>query len=422
MGDKNQQSLFEEEEFEISVDPRNSNYEEDESDSIKQLDAKSFSDAVVTGTDWTTETILNQLKKGNINISPKFQRRDAWTKTRKSKFIESILLGIPIPQIILAEQKKERGRFIVIDGKQRLLALRQFIAEPDEDFVQLKLSGLEYLKNLNGITYSELLNNPKFSKSLNEFQNYPIRTAVIKNWRKSAYLHVIFLRLNTGSVQLSPQELRLALLPGPFMNFIDDFAINSVQIQKILNLKSNQPDRRMRDVEYAIRFFANKYFIKKYRGNLKEFLDFTCETLNDNWKKDEQKIHDTATSLNMAIDTTYDIFAENSFKKFNLDSEYETRTNRAVFDIMTFYFSNHKIAKEAREQSAKVKTAFQELCQEDNDFLRALETSTKNINPTQTRFQSWGEKLRGILGDVVDDIPMIEALEEKPLKNAIERV
>src|SRR5688500_3142614 len=87
-----------------------------------QLSKHSVSEAVVTSTDWTTETILSQLARGNIFLTPNFQRRDAWTDARKSRFIESLFLALPIPQLVLAERKEKRGSYIVIDGKQRLLS------------------------------------------------------------------------------------------------------------------------------------------------------------------------------------------------------------------------------------------------------------------------------------------------------------
>lgn len=77
-------------------------------------------------TDWTADTIINQLGKGNIRLDPAFQRRDAWTIQRRSKFIESLILGLPIPQLVLAEGPEGKGTFLVIDGKQRLLSLQQF--------------------------------------------------------------------------------------------------------------------------------------------------------------------------------------------------------------------------------------------------------------------------------------------------------
>ncbi|WP_187272410.1 DUF262 domain-containing protein [Methylobacterium sp. WL9] len=104
----------------------------DEGDAI--LDANQvadFSQAVLYSTDWTVETIISQAKRGNIEMRPRFQRRDAWRVLRKSRFVESIILGLPIPQIVLAEKRNERGKYIVLDGKQRLLSLLQFVGDAE---------------------------------------------------------------------------------------------------------------------------------------------------------------------------------------------------------------------------------------------------------------------------------------------------
>src|SRR5271156_1022170 len=87
-----------------------------------------ISKTVWTASDWTTETILRQIEKGNIQLNPQYQRREVWKAERKSKFIESLIIGLPIPQIVLAEDQTRRNSYIVIDGKQRLLTLSQFAA------------------------------------------------------------------------------------------------------------------------------------------------------------------------------------------------------------------------------------------------------------------------------------------------------
>src|ERR1700730_9237920 len=79
--------------------------------------------AVINSADWTVETIIQQIDKGNIELNPDFQRREAWHNPRKSQYIESLILNVPVPQVVL--ERKDRRKFIVIDGKQRLLALRQ---------------------------------------------------------------------------------------------------------------------------------------------------------------------------------------------------------------------------------------------------------------------------------------------------------
>ena len=118
---------------------------------------KRLSEVVVTGTDWTTETIIRQLERGTIKLDPDFQRRDAWRGSRKSKFIESLIVGLPVPQLVLAENKSKRGSYIVIDGKQRLLTLRQFAAkETDLEYTPLKLETLTLRSDLNGKTLEDL--------------------------------------------------------------------------------------------------------------------------------------------------------------------------------------------------------------------------------------------------------------------------
>src|SRR6266851_850306 len=116
----------------------------DEQDVAEQLAPGSLA-AVVSGTDWTTETVVSQLKRGNIQLDPRFQRRDAWKRDRKSRFIESLIVGLPIPQIVLAESKRDRGKFIVLDGKQRLLSILQFWGLGQGDNNSYALSALTLL-------------------------------------------------------------------------------------------------------------------------------------------------------------------------------------------------------------------------------------------------------------------------------------
>jgi hypothetical protein len=189
--------------------------------------------AVVSGNDWTTETVVTQLRRENILLNPRFQRRDAWRRDRKSRFIESLIVGLPIPQIVLAESKQDRGKFIVLDGKQRLLAILQFWGLGEGDNNSYSLSGLSLRRDLNKTSFTELSTQAALEPDYNALCNQAIRTVVIRNWKDTDFLHTVFLRLNTGSVNLSPQELRQALLPGPFSDYIDDTAAKG-QVESFL--------------------------------------------------------------------------------------------------------------------------------------------------------------------------------------------
>src|SRR6266851_269300 len=147
----------------------------DEQDVAEQLSPCSLA-AVVSGTYWTTETVVSQLKRGNIQLDPRFQRRDAWKRDRKSRFIESLIVGLPIPQIVLAESKRDRGKFIVLDGKQRLLSIMQFWGIGEGDNNAYALTGLPLRGDLNKTTFAELSTESAYEADYNALCNQPIRT------------------------------------------------------------------------------------------------------------------------------------------------------------------------------------------------------------------------------------------------------
>ena len=352
---------------------------------------------IVSGTDWTTETILNQLIRENIKLNPRFQRRDAWDLTRKSRFIESLILGFPIPQIVLATDEKERGKFIVLDGKQRLLTILQFYgrsATPNDAF---SLRNLEFRPELNAQTYEGLQNNLLHSPELDNLDNQTIRTTLIRNWHSESFLYKIFYRLNVESTPLSPQELRQALHPGSFVNFLDDQSVNSQALRKIL--KSKNPDFRMRDVELLLRYVAFYYFLSEYRGNLKAFLDMTCKVLNKDWGRKSDDIKNTIDQFEKAVETTIDIFGEKNFSRMWLikSKSYRPQFNRAILDVMVFYFSDTIIRQDAEKNKEAVEKAFKKLCA-SSEFRGSVEGTTKNIHETYTRLSLWGKALLEVLG------------------------
>jgi len=359
---------------------------------------KKIGQVVVTGTDWTAETILNQLQRGNIHLNPSFQRRNAWRPPNRSRFIESLILGLPVPQLVFAENKSPslRGTFIVIDGKQRLLSLRQFAAHTDDkDYIPLKLEGLETRSDLNGLTLEEMEKRADLAGEVRAFQNQTIRTVVVKNWPNEDILYLIFLRLNTGSVKLSPQELRQALQPGKFVQYVDEYSGKSPGLRRIF--KTDEPDFRMRDAELLVRYFAYRNFLVKYRGALKEFLDETCKDLNDAWDARKAELEEQADDLELAIATTFDIFDDaRAFRKWT-GTGYQRPFNRAVFDIMVYYFSDERIRKKAVQAKKKVRERFERLCATNRIFTRSIETSTKTLEATAERLNLWGLALRDIL-------------------------
>ena len=377
----------------------------EESEEELNIDLSKFNQAVIWGTDWTTETISRQLEKGNIDLNPSFQRRDAWTDEEKSKLIESLMLGFPVPPIILAENKKKKNSYIVIDGKQRLLSIRRFYSKVSEKefnekklqekdaFKQLKLKGLEILKDFNGKTYNEL--EVESAEYIDNLDNQSIRTIVIKNWPDEAFLYTVFLRLNTGSKKLSPQELRQALKPGPFLDFLDNETANSSIIKKMLN--NTDADPRMKDIELALRYYAFKCFSIKYKGNLKEFLDYTCEMLNKTWHDNENELRKMFKELENAIAFLIDLFAPNSAFSRYTSGKCNGRFNRSIYEILTYYFSLKSVREMIDEEKEEFVKRFIEL-NDEIEFVRAVNDTTKDINRVVVRFA----KIANIIMDIAN--------------------
>lgn len=364
--------------------------------------------AVVSGTDWTTETIVAQLRKGNIQLNPRFQRRDAWKRDRKSRFIESLIVGLPIPQIVLAESKHDRGKFIVLDGKQRLLAILQFWGLGEGENNAYTLSGLTLRGDLKKKSYVDLSTDTTYDADYNALCNQAIRTVVMRNWKDTNFLHTVFLRLNTESVSLSPQELRQALLPGPFTNYIDDAAGESTSLRKLLGLA--QPDPRMRDIEILARFLAFRFFAVKYPGRMKKFLDDAFEAFNSNWDYYKPKIEAAQLSFEKGVDKLLQVFGGDVARKPT-----SVQFNRAIFDALIFFHSQLAVRNALRAKSARVKKAYKELFSAESGFLKAVESDTAGAPNTSARLRIWGEALSRIAGQSfsVPRIPLVSPRKSK---------
>lgn len=365
-----------------------------------------FSSAVLSSNDWTTETVINQINKNNIELNPNFQRRDAWTRVRKSNFIESLILGLPIPQLVLAEKKDKRGTYIVLDGKQRLLTIRQFAAlKNDEDYTQLKLHGLDIRKDLVGKSLEMMKQDALYFDDVSSFENQPIRTVVIRNWPNEEFLYHVFLRLNTGSVQLAPQELRQALHPGPFVSFIDNASADNLSLKEILKIST--PDFRMRDNELLLRYISFKNFMSDYSGNIKKFLDDTCQFYNASWQEKEPIIVQQVFDFDASHQRVKEIFGIHSYRKW-FAGAYEVKFNRAIFDIMIGAFSIEEVRRVSIGREDEIESAFKKLCANNYEFLSSIETTTKSLMSTYYRFMLWYSALNEILGNVCPTLIFFE--------------
>jgi hypothetical protein len=295
---------------------------------------------------------------------------------------------MPVPNIVLAENKDHRGRFIVIDGKQRLLAIKDFVGNT------YRLRGLDLRDDLNGKTFSTLTTDDRES-----FENSTLRSTLIKNWKDENFLYAAFYRLNVGSLPLSPQELRKALIGGKLIDAIENYLQNSEAFQSIFGAGL---DKRMRDSELVLRFIAFDRAITNYRGDFKGFLDGTTRYYEDDWEARGDEVDLRFKRLDLALRTTATIFEADAFRKW-LGSRYERVMNRAIFDCIVRYFADDEIADLAVMNGPAVVAKFQQTCG-DNAFRSAIEQSTKTREATGARLSIWGAALAEVIGKTFDSL------------------
>lgn len=366
-------------EFELIPDDQ----QESEDDIIAPV---SFKDAVVLNADWTIETINLQIQKGNIDLQPGFQRRVAWDDERKSRLIESIIVGLPVPNIVLAENKDFRGKFIVIDGKQRLVAVSEYMEG------KYKLKGLDMRPDLNTKAFIEL---PQEDREY--LENATIRASVIRNWKDENFLYVTFFRLNSGSLPLSPQELRKALIGANLISAIDNYMLGSDSFKSVFG---DGLDKRMRDSELVLRFVAYDQSLSEYKGDFKAFLDNNTRYFEKDWGSKTSQIEDIFQRLDIALDAAHRVFGQDAFKKW-IGDKYERVINRAVFDCVSRFFAQPDVSAESISRQSEVVDAFKAVSQ-IQVFKDSIEKTPKTVMATFQRIDLWGEHLAACLGRTYD--------------------
>lgn len=339
-------------------------------------------------TDWTVETLVGQIKKKNISLSPKFQRRNVWNNKDKSLFIESLMLNIPVPNILLGEDINHKGgKYLVIDGKQRLLTIAEFYGldidvENQSRKPFRRLTGLNILKDLNGFSYKDLENKQVSAKDV--MDNYSVRNSIMRNIPNEAFLYEIFKRINTGSESLSPQELRQSRFPGKFLDFLDEKSV-AHEINALLNLKQLKHPR-MRDTELLLRAFSFKFRLPSYNNSISGFLDDACKFLNSDWNRNSETYVAFFDQLVESIRFVNKIFESNAFSLIGLNRE-KSGFNRPVFDLMTYFLSIENNRKKILLSDKNLPTLFEAYINEDRAFSYTLTVNTHQTLHTRIRFK-----------------------------------
>jgi len=266
-------------------------------DGDEQIDDYQITEYEITASpnDFNIKTIFDFIESGSVKI-PGFQRNYVWDQKRASKLIESILIGLPVPQVFLYEES--RNNFLVIDGQQRLMSIYYFIKQrfPRKDkrsilravfdehgrIPEEVLHDDEYFSKFNLQLAEKVSGQPNRFKKMNygtlgdyksTFDLRTIRNVIIKQnfpEGEDSSIYEIFNRLNSGGINLKPQEIRTSLYHSLFYEMISR-TNSDAKWRKIVGLSS--PDLHMKDVEIILRGFAMLIEGDQYNPSMTKFLN-----------------------------------------------------------------------------------------------------------------------------------------------------
>ena len=216
------------------------------------------------GADYPVDALVKRMESEDILIPP-FQRNYIWNFKQASRFVESLLLGLPVPAIFFSKEDKT-NKLLVIDGQQRLRTLEYFYKgdfKPEKR--EFALEGVQ--RDFEGKTYKTLSDDERRQLDNSLIHSIIVRQDDPSDDDNSSVYH-IFERLNTGGRILTPQEIRASIYHGEFSKLLRDINEN-----KYWREIFGPVNKYMRDQELILRFFALYYNLTNYEKPMKEFLN-----------------------------------------------------------------------------------------------------------------------------------------------------
>lgn len=290
---------------------------------------------------------------GYMDLRPFYQRRPRWDTQKQSLLIESFIMNIPVPPVFLYE--KDYNSYEVMDGQQRISAIRDFYAN------SFKLKGLEMWPELNGRTYKTLPEKIRAGIDRRSITSIVLLKESTENEEEASKLReTVFERLNTGGIKLERQEIRNALYRGPFNDLLhllaqtDEFRDTwglprfvENEVDTNSDLISNSFFAKMADVEIILRFFALRH-TEHYRNGMQGFLDIYMRKASRFNDTDAEFLGDLYLDT---IRTARAIYGELIFCAFDKkDGTWEQKPHKAFHDAVMIGISERLDFAEELEQ------------------------------------------------------------------------
>lgn len=279
------------------------------------------------GADLSFRELVSMYEEDEL-VKPELQRKYVWDKLEASRFVESILLGLPVPSIFLAQSGSQK---LIVDGYQRIMTVYDYtrgVFSTDNKIFRLS----------NSEKINARWRNKAFSELSTEDQR-KIRSTTIhaivfeqkKPENDDTSLYQVFERINTSGRTLTPQEIRNCVYQGSFNTLLFDLNANS-KWRKLFGI--DEPDSRMRDIEYILRFFAiksgNVLNSESKQISLKKELN---NFMRANKEAEPADIIQFKNEFEKTVDLVYDCLGKNAFRNYVKD-KFTKKFHPAIFDAI----------------------------------------------------------------------------------------
>jgi len=345
------------------------------------------------GTDISFRELITMYDEGDLE-KPEMQRRYVWQKQEASRFIDSILLGLPVPSIFLAKNNEEKR--LIVDGYQRIMTVYDFVKKGifGGDGKSFSLSNTESInKKWRGKTFAEL--KPEEQRKI---KNSPIHAIIFeqKEPKDDTGMYQIFERINTSGRSLKPQEIRNCVYHGEFNRFL--LELNKNQYWRDI-WGEKELDPRMSDVELILRVFAfsnikdspemskNQILLAKY---LNDFMKSANEFSNN-----KLEVMSSEFSKNMSY--IFERLGKNAFRNGKTNDGkflFAKKINPAIMDsiyVATDFYNNQKPSNIVEDLMVKYKELLR-----DEEYQDVISKRTTRIENIKKRIEIACKKLYGV--------------------------
>ncbi|MEI6138156.1 MAG: DUF262 domain-containing protein [Mariniphaga sp.] len=332
---------------------------------------------------YSLNNLINRMERGTIQMNTEsyFQRQDdLWDTVKQSRLIESILLRFPLPAFFF--DATNENKWLVVDGLQRLSSIRNFCIIKDHK-KRLKLTNLEFLTQLNGLTWDDLVND--FGDLERVIEETQVVIYMIMPGTPTDVKFNIFKRINTGGLTLEPQEIRHVLFHGRPAEFIAELANCKEFIQAT---GGKIKTHRMLDRDFANRFLS--FYLLGYQNYQPDLDTFMCRAMASINRKSEDDLLKIKDDFKEAMILSMEIFGGQAFRKDYGDSPRLQPINKALFDAIAVQFAllsaeRRKMLKAYKEL---FKSSLREMLLRDVGFYDSITSSTGDKNKIIYRHRS----------------------------------